>query len=312
MKQFLLEFLVCPSCLPEEHSLQEKIESRSGDDILSGSLMCPNCGKAFPVRDGIAFLHPDPGWKPLPGNKYETEKVLSSYMWSHFGNLMDEEDHIDAYKVWADVIEPVDGLAVDIGGAVGRFALEMSAKSDFVVGLDLSLLFVSTARRLARDGEIEVKLFEEGYICRKCKISVPSTWRPEKTEFIVADALYLPFRSRCMSLVSSLNVIDKVPDPMRHLTEMNRVARTNGAQLLLSDPFSWSEESAPLDVWLGGKENGAFSGYGLDNIAKILQSGENLIIPPWRVVQRSHVWWKLRTHRNHFELIRSLFLKSVR
>lgn len=312
MRQFLMEFLVCPSCLPEEHALHEKIASRNGDDVISGSLICPNCGKAFPIRDGVAFLHPNPHWKPMPGNKYETERVLSSYMWSHFGNLMGEEDHIDAYRTWADAIDPTDGVAVDVGGAVGRFVLEMTTKSDFVVGLDLSLLFVSTARKLAIEGEIEVKIFEEGYICRKCKITVPPLWKPEKAEFIVADALSLPFRSQSVSLVSSLNVIDKVPDPMKHLTEMNRVARLIKSQLIISDPFSWSEEAAPVDAWLGGKEHGPFAGHGLDNIARVLESGSSFLTPPWHVVQRGHVWWKLRTHRNHFELIRSLFFKSVR
>lgn len=312
MKEFIIDFLVCPSCLPEEYPLQERIERKSGDDIIMGSLYCSRCKKSFSIKDGIAFLHPDPDWKPIAGNKYETHQVLSSYLWSHYGDLMKEEDHIGAYRAWSNAVDFSGGLAVDVGCAVGRFALELSEKHRAVVGLDVSLLFISTARRLLKEGELRVKLYEEGLITREKKFSLVPSWHPERTEFIIADALNLPFKSDVISTVSSLNVVDKVPDPLKHLTEMNRVASHSNAQLILSDPFSWSVEASPVEAWLGGKEDGDFSGYGLDNIARILEGDRGLIKPSWDVVERGHVWWKLRTHRNHFELIRSLFLKAVR
>lgn len=311
MKEFLMDFLICPSCLPEEYPLQERVNKRESDDVIEGSLVCSMCGKAFPIRDGIAFLHPDPDWKPISGNKYETPQGLSSYLWSHYGNLMGDEEHIDAYKTWAEMMDYSDGLAVDVGCAVGRFSMEMSAKHKIVVGVDMSLLFVSTARKLARRGELEVELFEEGLITRRKRFSIESLWNTERTEFIVADALSLPFRSGTVSSISSLNVIDKVPDPLRHLGEMNRVSRSFKAQLILSDPFSWSPEVSPVEAWLGGKEDGDFPGYGLDNIVRLLESGQSLH-PPWHVIHRGYVWWKLRNHRNHFELIRSHFVKAVR
>ncbi|MCX7823745.1 MAG: methyltransferase domain-containing protein [Syntrophobacterales bacterium] len=312
MKEFLLDFLICPSCLPEEYPLQERIETKEAHDIIYGTLNCPHCGKAFPIREGIAFLDPNPDWKPIPGNKYETPQALSSYLWSHYGDLMGEEGHIDAYRKWAEIMDSSDGLVVDVGCAVGRFALEMSEKSRFVVGLDVSLLFVSTARKLIKEGELKVKLFEEGLITREKTLSLAPSWYSEGTEFIIADALHLPFKSETVSVVSSLNVIDKVPNPLKHLTEMNRIARHYRAQCIVSDPFSWSLEASPVELWLGGKDSGDFSGYGLDNIVGLLESGNGGLNPPWRVVHRGYVWWKLRTHRNHFELIRSLFIKAMR
>jgi SAM-dependent methyltransferase len=312
MKEFFIEFLICPSCLPEEYSLQENVKQRDGDDIISGELLCPKCRKVFPIRDGVAFLHPTPELIPLPGNKYETPQSLSSYIWGHYGNLMGEEEHIDAYQTWAELVEESPGLAIDIGCAVGRFSLEMSTKSDMVVGVDISLLFIETARKLAKEGKLKVKIFEEGLITREKTLLLPSSWRPEKVEFIIADALNLPFKTGSASVVSSLNVIDKVPSPLRHIKEMDRVSRKSDAQCLISDPFSWSTDSSPIDEWLGGKDKGPFSGYGIENIAKILDSKETFLFPPWQVLYRGHVWWKLRTHRNHFELIRSLFIKAVR
>jgi hypothetical protein len=42
----------------------------------------------------------------------------------------------------------------------------------------------------------------------------------------------------------SLNMVDKLPKPLVHLAEINRLAQISGAQFLFSDPFSWSKEVA--------------------------------------------------------------------
>jgi hypothetical protein len=39
---------------------------------------------------------------------------------------------------------------------------------------------------------------------------------------------------------------------------------------------------------------------------------ETTFSPPWRVTRADAVWWKLRSHRNHFELIRSETLLAER
>jgi hypothetical protein len=44
----------------------------------------------------------------------------------------------------------------------------------------------------------------------------------------------------------------------------------------------------------------------------ILEGRTGEISPPWMVQKRGNVWWKIRNHRNHFELIRSCFLKVIR
>ena len=137
-------------------------------------------------------------------------------------------------------------------------------------------------------------------------------WQPQRVEFIVADAQRLPFAAAAATSVASLNLVDKLPKPYAHLQEINRVAGTTGSQLLLSDPFSWSIEAAEIDQWLGGKEDGPYAGKGLDNIVAILRHGHEGLSPGWQVTQCDHVWWKIRTHSNHYELIRSCFLKAVR
>jgi hypothetical protein len=128
----------------------------------------------------------------------------------------------------------------------------------------------------------------------------------------VGDIQALPFRSAQFSSVASLNLVDKVPRPLLHLQEMNRVAKRRDAQFLFSDPFSWSEAITPAKHWLGGTENGSFSGRGRDNVMALLNGRGDHMLPPWRIEQNGDLWWKIRTHENHFELIRSCFIKAGR
>ncbi len=313
MKINLLDLLICPACLPDEIPLTDKLIETAGEDILEGDLNCPQCGKLYCIRNGIADLSPNGSSDAShPENKYETEPVVSSYLWSHYGDLLHDELASDAYQQWAELMKPHEGLAIDAGAAVGRFTFEMSQKSDFTVGLDTSRAFVRTARELMNNREMTVPLKQEGLITSDVTLSLPSQWNSDRVEFIIADALALPFRKNNAGSFSSLNLIDKVPSPIQHLEEMNRVSRNAGAQFLLSDPFSWSEEAAREEEWLGGKTTGPYAGKGLDNVIALLSADRNHLPPTWDITSSGHVWWKIRTHTNHFEQIRSCYVKANR
>jgi len=312
VKKAVLEILVCPRCLPEERKLSEEIQEEKDDDILEGRLVCAHCEMAFPIRDGLAFLDPGASGRETKTNRYETTSVVSSYLWSHFGDLMHDPEASDAYSRWAGLMDSRGGYCLDIGGAVGRFAFEMSLKSDFVIGIDNSTAFIRAARDLMRHQRMEVPLAVEGLLTRELTLELPGEWDMKKMEFIVGDALALPFRKGVFTSLASLNLVDKVPSPLRHLHEMNRVARKQKAAFLFSDPFSWSEEAAQQEEWLGGKPSGRFSGRGVDNIVGLLGGNGRVLSPPWSVRDQGHVWWKIRTHANHFELIRSCFVKAER
>ncbi len=313
MKKILLDLLICPACLPEEYQLKGTMKETVGEDILAGELTCPQCKKVFTIENGIACLDPNtPCERKNSENKYETAPVVSSYLWSHYADLFNDENASDAYRQWAELINPHAGIAVDAGAAVGRFTFEMACKSDFAVGLDNSQAFIQTARELMTRREMTVALKQEGHITTDVTLSLPPEWDSRKVEFIVADALALPFRSDSAASLSSLNLIDKVPRPIGHLTEMNRVTCKAGAQFLLSDPFSWSEEAAEEEEWLGGKTSGAYAGKGLDNVISLLNGNQNRLPPRWSITSHGHVWWKIRTHANHFEQIRSCYVKASR
>jgi uncharacterized protein YbaR (Trm112 family) len=312
MKKQLVELLICPHCLPGEFSLTADIQDESNDDIEKGSLTCPSCMSSFPISEGIANL--DPMYEPVAAstNKYETDAVVASYLWSHFSELTGDPHSSPAYSTWAQKIDPHNGIALDVGGAVGRFAFEMSGYCDFAIGLDTSVAFIRAARNLMKERRIKVGIKDEGFTTKEFSLDLPDTFRSDKVEFIVANALALPFREGAIGLFSSLNLADKIPSPMTHLKEMNRVTRKTNAQFILSDPFSWSEEAAPVHEWLGGQPDGPYSGRGIDTISRLLRSEEEGLEPPWQVSEPDSVWWKIRTHTNHYELIQSLFVYAKR
>jgi SAM-dependent methyltransferase len=312
VKKALLDMLRCPSCLPEEHLLRSAMIEFSREDILEGTLKCEDCGASYRILDGIAFLDPNRAEENIAGNRYETLPVLSSYLWSHYGDLLEDQLATDAYRQWADLMYPCTGILLDTGSAVGRFSFEMARKCDFVIGIDNSVSFIRAARELMIHRAANFSLLQEGLLSEEKRLTLPEDWKTENVEFIVGDVLALPFRSGLFSAVSSLNVIDKVLKPIIHMTEINRSARKNDAQFLFSDPFSWSTAAAPEEDWLGGTVRGSFPGRGKENILALLEGEKGILVPRWKVETHGHVWWKIRTHSNHFELIRSCFVKALR
>ncbi|MDY0045435.1 MAG: methyltransferase domain-containing protein, partial [Syntrophales bacterium] len=274
---------------------------------------CSCCGSKFQIESGTAILDPEIYLcDAYADNKYETSSVVSSYLWSHYSDLLHEENSSDAYRQWADLMKPHTGLCVDAGCAVGRFAFEMTTKCDFVIGVDNARAFIRNARELLINRRTTITLKEEGFITRTVDFALPEEWDSRKAEFIVADALSLPFRADSVSSLASLNLIDKVPLPLQHLQEANRVTRQHKAQFLLSDPYSWSEEVAQERNWLGGQKHGTYASHGQENILNLLTRENGLLQPSWTLETCGRLWWKIRTHANHYEQIRSCYLKAAR
>ena len=313
MKKLLVDLLICPSCLPVEEKLRCTFNEKDGEDILSGSLSCPQCNNNYPIQDGIAIILPvSYEVDPRVPSKYENSLLLSSYLWAHYADILKDMDATAAYEEWAALLRDDSGISLDAGCSVGRFTFEMSRKSDFAVGIDNSRAFIKTARQLMINGQMEFSIPEEGLLREQRIIKLPETFDSAKVEFVVADAQRLPFRMNSFFSVSSLNLVDKIPSPLAHLREMNRVADESNTQFLISDPFSWSVDVAKESEWLGGVTEGVNAGKGIDNIRSFLTTGSEGFLPIWKVEKQDHIWWKIRNHKNHFELIRSCYIKAIR
>jgi uncharacterized protein YbaR (Trm112 family) len=55
MKEELMEILCCPV---DKHELELEVENRDDEEILAGTLVCTECGEAYPIEDGIPNLLP--------------------------------------------------------------------------------------------------------------------------------------------------------------------------------------------------------------------------------------------------------------
>jgi uncharacterized protein YbaR (Trm112 family) len=102
MKKQLLELIICPHCLPLEYSLIANIIQEADGDIETGALHCPHCTAQFPITEGVALLDPYSADSQQPTNKYETTEVVASYLWSHYGELLDDAHASQAPSMQAE------------------------------------------------------------------------------------------------------------------------------------------------------------------------------------------------------------------
>lgn len=56
MKRFLLPYLICPACLPKEIQLDNSVDKEKENDIIAGHLLCKNCTRKFPIREGLHYF----------------------------------------------------------------------------------------------------------------------------------------------------------------------------------------------------------------------------------------------------------------
>ncbi|NLA73872.1 MAG: methyltransferase domain-containing protein [Deltaproteobacteria bacterium] len=317
MKKWLSEELICPECLnrqaDENIRLTVEIRQEIDDDITEGRLNCPLCRRGYDINDGIAVIVPE---KSLPITRnitgYGSFSMSSSYLWSHYSEFFNDPNGTKAYKKWAEAFKPCKGWALDIGCAVGRLTLEMTKSHDRAVGIDTSLSFIQSARKLMTQRSLEFDLIVEGEITERKSCTLDPGFRFENADFIVADAMALPFRADRFATASSVNILEKVPDPSLHFSEANRGMNKTKARFLFSDPFSWDETVSHPDLWLGGRNKGPFKGFSMDNISRMLREERGLFSPPFSIQETGAVQWKIRKTRNLWEHITSQFLIAQR
>jgi len=55
MKESLMDIVCCPV---DKSELELEVETRDGDEVLEGTLVCTECGEEYPIDDGIPNLLP--------------------------------------------------------------------------------------------------------------------------------------------------------------------------------------------------------------------------------------------------------------
>lgn len=313
MKKWLQEKLICPECLPKELPLNLDVREAQDDDVLEGALVCPVCNTIFPINRGVAVLLPQKSAAVLSDmSGYNSRIMLSAYLWSHYSEFFNGPNATDAYKVWSSHFRGTNGWALDIGCSVGRLSFELSKTHSHVIGIDTSMSFIRKARELLTKHRLQFDLVIEGNIVEPRSCEFDPYWQYDAVDFIVADALALPFPQRSFSTVASVNVLEKVPDPIQHLKDVNKVMRKEKAVFVFSDPFSWDETVLAPELWLSGRNTGKYKGRGIETIARIFRGEDGIFDPPLEICEKGNVFWKIRKTENLSEHINSQFIIGER
>ncbi|MFC1895098.1 methyltransferase domain-containing protein [Thermodesulfobacteriota bacterium] len=313
MKKWLTENLICPECLAKEIPLDLDIAKVHEDDVMEGELSCPTCKRCYPIQKGVAVILPD---KTLPvisdASGYNSRNMLSSYLWSHYCDIFEDPDATDAYRTWSSFFGETTGYALDIGCSVGRLSFEMSKTHSRVIGIDTSISFIENARELLREKRLDFELIMEGFITEKRSCDFDDNWNFNRVDFIVADALALPFPNSLFSTVTSINILEKVSLPIQHLKDIDRVLRKEKSLCVFSDPFSWDETVSSPEHWLGGVQNGHKNYRGIDNVVDYFRGKDEVFNPPLEITNKGSVPWKIRKTENLWEHINSQFVVGAR
>lgn len=238
-----LAYLCCPGCLADLVAMGE-------------SLACTSCGWVYPVFAGIPDLRRK---APDAREMRRVEQLLERFDSSDFRGLMGfyiDETTKDAlldveldyelewacrgakqlYRIEAMTselggesvdLDHVRGLYLDIGCGKGAMLATMASRCDRAIGLDYSLEYLILAR----------KLFQE---------------LGADNVFLVAGSnLELPLRSGCASLLTSIDVIEHIPDQAKGMAEDTRVVEPGGV-IYMNSPNRYSVFAVEDHVRLWG------------------------------------------------------------
>lgn len=198
MREWLLEYLVCPTC-PGETRLALVAGSRVGDEIVEGMLACPGCGGSFPISQGLPRFVPSSD--DYCGN--------FGFQWNRWKNLQIDRlagHGLSGRRFFADSgWDPAwlkDRLVLDCGCGAGRFADVAAQAGARVIACDISQAVLAARENTAVwDGRVQP---------------------------VQASLFDLPLRKGAFDGVFCMGVIQHTPDPERLVGGLPAFVRPGG------------------------------------------------------------------------------------
>lgn len=175
--------------------------------------------------------------------------------------------------------------ALDLGCAVGRATFELARRVPEVVGIDYSQSFIRAARKIQQSGKHPYRLFLEGQIRQPRVAKAPSKIDRQGVRFATGDALRLPPQLGTFDLVLAANLIDRLNQPARFLSQVLPKLVRPGGVVLLTSPYTWSTDFTPRHRWLR------------DSFSHV----RNLLRHRFRLLHRQDLPFLLREHRRKFQ-----------
>ena len=193
----------------------------------------------------------------IKSSNYETDKLLSEYAEFHYGDRYFDVPNFP--KALSDLAIQAMGTrparkALDLGCATGRATFELARHFDHVTGIDFSARFIGLGVQLASQGVIRYTLTDEGELVSYKErtlagLGLEST--RDKVEFWQGDACNLKPHFTGYDLILAANLIDRLYNPRKFLSEVHE--RLNpGGLLLIASPYTWLEEHTAREEWIGG------------------------------------------------------------
>jgi 5-histidylcysteine sulfoxide synthase/putative 4-mercaptohistidine N1-methyltranferase len=219
-------------------------------------------------------------------DQYETDALASQYCAAHYGadQFGVANFPLSCARICLEAMAGRKlGHALDLGCALGRTAFEL-ARGGFaqVTGLDFSTRFFRLASRMQEEGYLRYALTEEGEIVSFHEIGLDELELASvrnRVAFYQADACNLPDKFTGYDLILAANLIDRLYSPRRFLSGIHE--RLNpGGLLVVTSPYSWSEEYTKKEEWLGGYRDAGEPVWSLDELKKSLAPHFRLLGEP--------------------------------
>jgi 2-polyprenyl-3-methyl-5-hydroxy-6-metoxy-1,4-benzoquinol methylase len=86
---------------------------------------------------------------------------------------------------------------------------------------------------------------------RSAVAEIPPDIDRARVRFLHGDAQALPSDLGMFDVILAANLIDRLAKPRLFLAQLARMANP-GAQLVITSPYTWMLDYAPLDEWIGG------------------------------------------------------------
>lgn len=209
-------------------------------------------------------------------DQYETDTLAAQYCDAHYGPAHFGVANFPATcaRICLELTEGgARGSALDLGCAVGRASFELAMGGyGQVTGLDFSTRFIRLAARMQEGGCLRYAIPEEGEIVSFREIGLPELGLAEvrdRVAFFQADACTLPDKFTGYDLVLAANLIDRLYAPRTFLSTIHE--RLNpGGLLVITSPYTWSEEFTKREEWLGGYRNAGEPVWTLDGLKEAL------------------------------------------
>lgn len=299
-----MALLICPGCrILRDGRLDLRTLERAGE------LLVCECGRRYPVVDGVPIVLGDPTAYLRADTMTVVERDLTPEVAALLVETVPDDapyarllEHLSIYldAHWGDRADPAGALAFapiierlaalprvehacELGCSAGRIVAELARNADHVVGLDLQFGTVRRARKLLAGEAVAFARRMIGRHYAPVRIA-PGDLATDRVTLICGDALDPPLIPRAFDRVVALNLLDSVANPRQLIAVLDGLC-DHGGELILGCPYSWQSSVVPEGHRFGGADPGAA-------LRALLTGGD--LTARYEVVEEAEILWPLR------------------